>query len=45
MNRWHFIEQRPVAVHGARGFSMAHAWSQGGELIATFAQEALFRIR
>ena len=43
-NQWHFIDQRPVTVGGGRGVATATVWSNEGELVATFTQEALLRL-
>ena len=44
LNQWHFIDQRPITVGGGRGVATAMVWSEEGELVATFTQEALLRL-
>lgn len=41
LNRWHFVDQRPVTAAGGRGTSSATVWDGDGSLIASFCQEAL----
>lgn len=42
-DEWLFIDQRPVTVSRGRGFSSGTVWNRAGELVASFAQEALIR--
>jgi acyl-CoA thioesterase-2 len=44
LNRWHFIDQRPLTVGGGRGVATAMVWTAEGELVASFTQEALLRL-
>ena len=43
LNAWLFIEQWPARAGSGRGLAHARVWNQAGELVATFAQEALLR--
>ena len=44
LNQWHFIDQRPVTVGNGRGLATAKVWDTGGQLVASFTQEALLRL-
>jgi acyl-CoA thioesterase-2 len=43
LNHWHLIDQQPVTVSHGRGVATATVWNAGGELVASFTQEALLR--
>lgn len=43
LNQWHLIDQQPVTVSHGRGVATATVWNAGGELVASFTQEALLR--
>ena len=45
MDEWILIDQRSPVAHGARAFGGAHVYSEGGDLVASFAQESLIRVR
>ena len=44
LNDWLFVEQWPARAGGGRGLAHARVWNRAGELVASFAQEALFRL-
>ncbi|MGF1599499.1 MAG: acyl-CoA thioesterase [Acidimicrobiales bacterium] len=44
LNDWLFVDQRPVVVGHGRGLATASVWNRNGEQVATFTQEALFRL-
>ncbi len=44
LNDWLFVEQWPVRAGGGRGLAHARVWNRAGELVTSFAQEALLRI-
>lgn len=44
LNDWHFVDQRPVTVGHGRGLATGSVWSGDGELVVSFAQEALLRL-
>ncbi len=45
MDEWMLVDQRSPVAHGARAFGGANVYSEGGELVASFAQESLIRVR
>ena len=45
MDEWILVDQRSPIAHGARAFGGAHVYSEGGVLVASFAQESLIRVR
>ncbi len=45
IDEWTLIDQRGVSLHGSRGFAQGRAWSLAGELLASFAQESMIRLR
>ncbi len=45
LNEWHFVEQAPVVTTGGRGVASGSVWTQDGVCVATFAQEALMRVK
>ncbi len=44
LNDWLFIEQWPARAGRGRGLAHARVWNRAGELVASFAQEALLRL-
>jgi len=44
LNRWHFVEQRPLAYARERGVAGAEVWTEDGALVASFRQEVLLRL-
>ena len=44
MDDWHFVDQEPIVAGGGRGLAHARVWTAGGELVASFTQEALMRV-
>ncbi|MGE4650579.1 MAG: acyl-CoA thioesterase domain-containing protein [Myxococcota bacterium] len=45
MDEWVLVDQRSPVAHGARAFGGANVYSENGELVASFAQESLIRVR
>ena len=45
MDEWILIDQHVPVTHGARAFGGANVYSESGELVASFAQESLIRVR
>jgi acyl-CoA thioesterase len=43
MDQWVLIDYRPVSNSGARGLVLGTAYSIGGELLASTAQEVVIR--
>ena len=43
MDEWLLISQESPSAAGARAFGRGHAFSEAGELVASFAQEAMIR--
>jgi acyl-CoA thioesterase len=43
MDEWVLIDYRPVSKSGARGLVLGTAYSIGGELLASTAQEVVIR--
>ena len=44
MDEWLFVEQRPVTVAQARGFARGAVWNRDGQMVVSFAQEAVIRV-
>ena len=44
LNNWHFIDQQVVVAKNGRGVGNGYVWSQDGQLVASFTQEALIRL-
>lgn len=44
MDEWLFVDQQPVTIAQSRGFARGSVWNQSGELVASFAQEAVIRV-
>jgi acyl-CoA thioesterase II len=44
-NDWHLYAQESPSASGARGFIRGEVFSQSGVLVASVAQEGLFRLR
>jgi acyl-CoA thioesterase-2 len=42
---WHLFAQESPISHGARGFVRGQIYTQGGQLVASIAQEGLLRFR
>jgi acyl-CoA thioesterase-2 len=44
LNDWLFVEQWPGKAEHGRGLAHGRVWSRAGELVCTYAQEALMRM-
>jgi len=43
-NRWHCYQARPVNNVGSRGLALGGLYDEHGSLVASLAQEALWRL-
>ena len=44
VDQWLFVDQEPVTTAGSRGLTIGRVWAADGTLVATIAQEGLFRL-